>query len=127
MMEERFLIIDGTLPGLNEYIDAARANRYKAANMKRRADKKVIEACHKYLKGVVFDKPVFIEFAWVEPNRRRDKDNIAFAKKFLMDGLVKAGVIKNDGWDEVDGFLDIFDIDAKNPRIIVFIKEVNKK
>ena len=27
---------------------------------------------------------------------RHDSDNIAFAKKFVLDGMVKAGVLEND-------------------------------
>ena len=42
------------------------------------------------------DSPVTVRFTWVEGNRRRDIDNVAFAKKFVLDGLVQAGVIGND-------------------------------
>jgi hypothetical protein len=38
----------------------------------------------------------------VEPNKRRDPDNIAAgAAKLILDGLVKATVLKGDGWDHV--------------------------
>lgn len=60
---------------------------------------------------------------WVEQNRRRDLDNVAFAKKFIQDGLVKAGIIPNDTHHEIAGFSDDFDYDAKNPRIIVTIRD----
>lgn len=60
---------------------------------------------------------------WIEQNRRRDLDNVAFAKKFIQDGLVKAGIIKNDTHHEIAGFSDSFDYDSKNPRIVVTIEE----
>ena len=61
---------------------------------------------------------------------RRDKDNIAFAKKFIQDSLVHAGVLQNDGWKHIEHFTDDFAVDPKNPRVEVVIEEFeggNKK
>lgn len=60
---------------------------------------------------------------WVEQNRRRDLDNVAFAKKFIQDGLVKAGILHNDTHHEIAGFSDDFAYDSKNPRIVVTLEE----
>lgn len=60
---------------------------------------------------------------WVEQNHRRDLDNVAFAKKFVQDGLVKAGIIKNDTHHEIAGFSDSFSYDSKHPRIEITIEE----
>lgn len=125
-MAEYRLVIPGMLPGLNEYINAERRNKYQAASMKKQAEHLVITLCRSQLKGVHIDKPVFIRYKWIEKNRRRDKSNIAFAKKFLEDGLIKAGVLDNDGWNNIVGFADEFDVDAKHPRIIVTIQEVSE-
>lgn len=71
------------------------------------------------------EKPVFMEYLWIEPNRRRDKDNISsFGRKVIQDALVSAGVLKDDGWKHVVGFSDRFEVDKENPRIEVIIKEV---
>ena len=51
-----------------------------------------------------------------------DKDNIAFAKKFIQDSLVHAGVLANDGWNQIEGFTDDFAVDPKNPRVEVTIE-----
>jgi hypothetical protein len=51
-------------------------------------------------------------------------DNIAVAKKFILDGLLAAKKIKNDGWNEVVGWEEHFNVDRKNPRIEVEIEEV---
>lgn len=51
-------------------------------------------------------------------------DNIAFAKKFILDALVKKGVLKDDGWKWVKGFTDEFFVDKKNPRVEVEMEEV---
>ena len=42
------------------------------------------------------NEPVRIEFVWVEGNRRRDLDNIAAATKFVLDGIVEAGILPDD-------------------------------
>ena len=116
------IIIKGTLPNLNDYIKVCRANKYAAAEMKNKAEH-IISAYAKKCRQT-FTKPVFVKFTWVEPNRNRDKDNIAFAKKFIFDAFVKCGILKGDGWKFVDGFTDNFKVDKANPRIEVEIEEV---
>lgn len=119
------LIINGTLPGLNEIIDASRAN-YRLGNaLKQQAQTAVMWHIKRQLRGVKFEKPVRIHYTFYEPNRRRDKDNIASgAHKVIQDALVKAGVLQNDGWKHVEGFTDSFGVDKKNPRVEVIIEEV---
>lgn len=69
---------------------------------------------------------VKVAFRWYEPNKRRDLDNICFAKKFILDALVNNQIIEADGWKGVVGFTDKFYIDKNNPRIEVDIEEVIK-
>lgn len=121
------LTIPGTLPGLNEYISAERSNKYQAAQMKKQAEYVIIQTIRTQLRNVTIHVPIIINYLWVEKNARRDKDNIAFAKKFIQDGLVKAGIIGNDGWEWIDGFTDEFSIDKKNPRVEVLIKESTQR
>lgn len=114
------------LPGANEYINAERTNKYKAAEMKRQAELAVMLAARQQLRDVKFTRPVYMAYTWTEPNRRRDKDNIAFAKKFIQDALVKAKMLKNDGWAEIGGFSDKFCVDKNNPHITVEIYETKE-
>jgi len=116
-------IIPGQLPGLNEYIKAERTSKYKAAAMKRDAERLISLCARQQLRGIQFIAPVTMHYTWHESNRRRDKDNIAFARKFIQDALVGAGVLQGDGWQYIDGFTDTFDVDPKNPRIEVIVKE----
>lgn len=119
------LVITGKLPSLNEYSNAERRHRQGGARMKKQVESEIGWQIKKQLRGVKYSKPVYIAYKWIEPNRYRDKDNIAFAKKFIQDALVRNGVLKNDGWNEVSGFSDSFDVDKKNPRIeVVIIDEV---
>ena len=53
-------------------------------------------------------------------------DNIASAKKFVIDGLVEADILADDGWRQVSGFSDTFEIDKVNPRVEVEIETTHK-
>lgn len=117
------LVIPGTLPGCNEYINAQRRDRQLGARLKRETEERILWAIRQQLRGVQFDKPVVMHYLWVEKNRKRDKDNIAFARKFVQDALVKAGVLKNDGWREIAGFSDDFAVDENRTRVEVNILE----
>ena len=112
------LTILGRFPSLNEYVNACRRNRYTANRMKKQETSRAAQAA----RGVSpFHEPVVVEFLWVEPNKRRDLDNVAFAKKFILDGLVHAGVIADDNAKHVVGLSDTFAYDNKNPRVEVTI------
>ena len=117
--------IPGRLPGLNEYIDAERVNKYKAAQLKREAETLVILSARRSLHGWKAKGPVMMYYFWVEKDRRRDKDNISgYGRKVIQDALVRAGYLKGDGWAHIAGFADDFSVDKKKPRIEVVLEEV---
>lgn len=119
MREPQVLIIPGELPGLNEIIGANRINRFQGAKQKKEADRLIcLSAAAQHIRPVASADFVF---RWYCKNRRKDKDNIASAKKFIFDGLIKAGVLKNDGWAEIGDFRDEFYIDKESPRVEVTI------
>ena len=121
------LTIFGTLPGLNEIIDANRRNVHSGAKLKKEAQFLVVLAARKCLKKWRPSGPVWLGFTWYEPNKKRDKDNVAGGgRKIILDALVEAGVIKNDGWNEIAGFTDDFKVDKNTPRVEVEIEEVNQ-
>lgn len=68
-------------------------------------------------------KPVKVNFHWVETNRKRDMDNIAFAKKFILDALVAKEKLAGDGWKYVVGLEDTFEV-GETAKIIVTLTEV---
>ena len=94
--------------------------------MKKKAESIIEIYIMQQLKGVRFPGTVELSFRWYEPNKKRDLDNICFAKKFILDALVSNGIIVADGWKGVVGFTDNFFVDAKNPRIEVEIKEAGE-
>jgi hypothetical protein len=119
------LVIKGRLPGLNEYTNACRTNPRAGNQMKRDAQDLVMWHILQQIRGRRFEKPVFILFTFYEPDRRRDRDNVAsFARKVIQDALVKCDTLHDDGWDYVTGYQDKFQVDKKNPRIVVeFIEQ----
>jgi Holliday junction resolvase RusA-like endonuclease len=125
MPTQHFTVI-GRLPGLNELIAAAKL-RYRGKNvaygkLKAEYEQQVFWAI-KQAKVKRIVRPVFITFVWVETNRRRDPDNIAAGgRKIILDALVQAGVLKNDGWSQIGGWRDQFRI-AKNANISVTLEE----
>lgn len=117
------LTIPGRLVGLNDYIDAERQSKQYAARLKRDTQDLIGWYIKRDLRGVHFTRPVVIAYTWIEKDCRRDKDNIAFAHKFIQDALVQFGVLKNDGWAEIAGFSDDFQIDKNKARVEVRIWE----
>ena len=67
-------------------------------------------------------KKIFLVFTWIEPNRRRDPDNIAAGgRKLILDAMVVAGVIQDDSWKYVRGWKDKFFTDKQKPGVVVKI------
>ena len=126
-MNHKF-IIKGRLPGLNDYLAAERnfSKKHSCGNdMKQQNQMLISNAIRLQLKRLHIDKQVHISYAFYEPDKKRDLDNIAgVAHKFIQDALVKCKVIDNDGWNNISGFDDSFFVDRHNPRIEVTIREV---
>lgn len=96
-----FVVIKGKLPSLNEYIEAERTNRYKAAKMKKEAEELIIWQI-KQMKPI--KSKIRIKFTWHEEKKRRDPDNVRFAAKFVLDAMQKCGKLPNDNASWIDGF-----------------------
>lgn len=112
--------INMKLPSLNEYVNLCRRNRYESADFK----KKIERSISQYLKRLkVFKNPVIVHFTWYEKDMRRDADNIAFAKKFILDSLVKSGKLKDDSRKYVVGFTDKFE-KSKQTKVKITIEEI---
>ena len=119
MARKHSFIIDGTLPNLNEYIACLNVSKFRGNKCKKETEKRIAKFIRKQLCGVTISEPVTVDITWFEPDKKRDKDNIAFAKKFILDALVKSKVLANDGWACIEGFTERFYVDAKYPRVVV--------
>lgn len=108
------------LTNLNTYIDAERNDRFIAARIKKQETELVAWKCVQQ-KAPKLEKLKSLTFIWKTKDRRQDKDNIAFAKKFILDGMVMAGVIPNDTYKNLpDEIVDRFEIGE--PGVVVVFK-----
>lgn len=106
---------------LNGYVNLCRRNRFESAKYKKDIENEI----GIFIRSLPrFEKPVRIHFHWIEENKRRDFDNIAFAKKFILDALVKSGKLKDDNRKCVVGFTDRFSY-GDSTRVMVTIEEVS--
>ena len=110
-------ILQGEYTTLNSYSTAERTHyRYGASIKKAETNRAALELKQQW-DGVPIPKSVF-KFTWYRLNRRTDPDNIcAFGRKVILDGMQQAGIIPNDGWKQVAGFIDCFEVDKNNPRV----------
>ena len=107
-MEKQTFTIPIRLTSLNEYINAERTNKYKAAKIK----KEMTNICSLYCRNIkAIDKPFIMECEW--GIGKHDPDNVAYAKKYVLDGLMKADKIRNDNYKYVKGFKDTFNKDIE--------------
>lgn len=118
------LTIHGTLPGLNEIIAATNRHRYVGSTVKKLHTRAVF-ALARNVQAPALEGPVDVVFDWIEPNRRRDPDNIRAGAKFVLDGLVTAGVLGNDSRRWIRSIGDRYpEPDPVNPRVVVTLQEV---
>lgn len=117
------LTILGEYPTLNQIIKVAKSHPMAYANQKKdftaltmiyTKDKAKITGLNDYT------------FVWYRKNRRSDPDNISVGVKYIFDGLIKGGVLENDGWSQVNSITHKFKVDKDKPRVEIFIKGVKK-
>lgn len=111
------LVIPGRFPSLNEFY---RMGPHEQSRVKRECDE-LVAWCARAQRLPRIKRPVSLSITWVEANDRRDLDNVAFATKFVQDGLVKAGVLENDTKRHVRALHHGFEIDRRDPRVVVEI------
>ena len=123
MVERVKIVIPHRLPSLNEVIGANRANKYAGAKLKK--ETQILIEHHIKMQDIGKFEKVRIDIDWYEPNKNRDFDNISSAKKFILDAMVKCGVIPNDGWKNLaPSFVECFHIDKDKPRVEVYLTDM---
>ena len=113
--------IDSKLDGLNEYTAECRGNKFGGGKCKKKNEQLVLAAIRKAKLVPVKDR-YSINFVWYEGTQRRDKDNVAFAKKFILDALQQAKITKGDSNRYLDGFTDSF-VYGQGQKVVVEIQE----
>lgn len=121
-MQQRYEI-EVKLPSLNDYIKWCRSNKYYANKKKQEIEQQI---AYYISKMPIYKNPIKINFIWVEDSKRRDLDNICFAKKFILDSMVKSGKLKDDNRKYVYAFTDNFRYENES-KVILEIEEYKTK
>lgn len=101
------------------------SNKYVGYKFKKEVEEVIGWSIKQALASKTLQKPtgaVIINFEWHEKTKRRDADNIASAKKFILDALVKNGVLVDDSRKHVKGFYDKIVDDTKDYVIVELIE-----
>ena len=120
--------IDQKLPSLNQYVKEV-GRHYQGGAKFKRYYKEIIWAYYKEARIKPLKMPCRISFEWHEKKggHKRDLDNIAFAKKFILDSLVDGGILPDDNRDVVTEFVDTFKLDAEATGVLITIEELEQK
>lgn len=126
--------IPGKLPSLNQVIAKNRGNTYAGNKMKQDTERQIAHCiCVAQSKGELekrYDCRVVVMVDWYEHENRRDVDNVKSANKFILDAMVKTGVLKDDGPKYVKDIIGavhypMYDNKTRIQRVVVRIcKEV---
>lgn len=123
------IIIPGELPDFNFIIEESKKGnrRYQPYNkIKQEHTERVAWIIKSKIKETL--PKVDVEIEWICKDKRKDKDNVSGGGiKFILDGLVMAGVIANDGWKEIGNISHTFGLDKRNPRAIVKLIPTTRK
>lgn len=116
--------IEGTLPGANEFLNAAKGpfGSREYTQLKKNTENLIAYYARKAkIKPVL--KPVKIEIFWREKNKKRDIDNIQSCVKCLNDALRAMGILKNDTWACVTEIQHWVTCDPEFPGVMVRLIE----
>jgi len=116
------IVIPRELPDLNQIISASKDHWGSYSSLKK-TNTQIVAYCTKQATKRKYKK-IDLDITWYCKDKRKDKDNIMAGTKFILDGLVQAGVIQNDGWANVGDIRHKFDVDKQDPRVEVRITEV---
>ena len=135
----KFTFTGYDFPSLNKALDLAkralrvRKNKYKNRtyvgsmyDVQKAKLCKLIAEDAKTQHDIILTKQYMIVFCWYSKDIRRDPDNIEHGQKYILDGLVRAGILPNDGIKNVGGGkVHAFFKDKSNPRVEVTFIEGN--
>lgn len=116
--------VKGVLATLNDHDKANRANRFVGAKMKKDNTEYVM---YQLLNKKKITKPCILTFNWLVSSKC-DFDNICFARKYILDGMIKAGILPDDNQNWVKGFGgDYFTkVNKGEEKIIIEVEELDE-
>lgn len=120
-MEQNKLYFLRRFATLNEYINAERTNKHKAADIKR-SETLICYVEAKFTlkmdKNALYD----VECFWTTENNKIDSDNVMFAIKFILDGVVKSGNLAGDGRKNIRNISHKIETTGANSVTVIFHK-----
>jgi len=127
-MKHEFFI-NGKLPDLNDIIEASKVLFGKGkkrpstySKMKKEWTTAVVRIIREH--NLPKMERISVSFVFIEPNMKRDFDNIDAGKKFILDALVASGVIKDDNWKHiVPPFVIDFAVSKDHEGVCVIIDD----
>lgn len=114
-------------PSTNDYIHALNVNRYAGGALKRKFTELVATSARVAMQEQNWQTPslpVKVHFIWHELNHRRDLDNIRGGAKFVLDGLVMAGAIKDDSQKYISHLSDDVTVDKTGAGVVAVIETI---
>lgn len=109
-------------PTMNDIIQVARQHKFAANAQKKKWGGITQKAIEKERNGedISFvDCEPYIHFSWMFSNKKRDRDNIEAARKFILDGMISAGLLKDDSFDAIADLSRDFAIGADNVLVTI--------
>lgn len=107
-------------PTLNEQISMARTGWQPSAKSKANWTEYIMREC---LGHRGFTGQVWIKFNWFVRNLACDPDNVSAAAKYLMDGIVKAGIIEDDSLKIIQSPVLHFFTKSKDKEVLITISD----
>lgn len=129
MTDRNCFSVKGRLPSLNDYINACRTHWTRGAALKQETEYLIfwsIKSAQNKGRCHPVTKPVVVFFLWHEHGNRRDADNVYSAKKYILDAMQTAGIVKNDNRKNVVDCIDMGIVPAEKGQdgVEVLIMEV---
>jgi Holliday junction resolvase RusA-like endonuclease len=117
------LVIPGIPPNLNKWRNM---HHHEEARQKREWEEIVwLETLAQNIKPAMPIKKARVNYTFFfESNRRHDPTNCYGSVKWLEDGLVYAGVLEDDSFDNVKNDVEKGGVDKHNPRVVITIEEL---
>lgn len=112
--------VEQRLTSYNEHEKKRRANRYRANADKVKMENIIGWRIRKARLNPV-NSPQWVIFEWHEKTKRRDKDNVASAKKFVLDALQKTNILPKDSNRYIAGFTDRFIYDRTDGVTVTLV------
>lgn len=121
-MKIQTLVIPGELSTMNKMINNDRSHWAVGATKKKANTRYVSILCKEQGIKKVSVPPRFL-VTFYRKNKRTEKDNCLSQMKELLDGIVLAGVMDDDRWDNYTDISFTWRLSRNNPRIVVEIIE----